>query len=152
MTIRRVTTIQEAIESLDWFNYFHDGFIKRLTVLSRDEFVGRGEQRCSGELRLEITFAHYNYQRDERPHSQMIEASFEGVKDLSVSFSGNSHEWAINTLTIGETSRAREDGEEESCLKAVLAQSRLKDGREWVLHEDLSFTFRGCTFSEIETT
>lgn len=151
MPIRRVTTIQEAIESLDFFNYFHDGFIKRLTVLSQDEFIDRGEQRCSGELQLEITFAHYNYQRDERPHSQTVEARFESVKDLSITFSGNSHEWAINSLTIGETIRASEFGGEESCLKAALTQSRLKDGREWVLHEDLSFTFRSCTFNEVET-
>lgn len=150
MTIRQVTTIQEALESLDYFNGFHDGFIKRLTVSSGDEFVSRGEQRCAGELRLEILFAHYNYQRDTRPHDQMIEARFEGVKDLSISFSGVSYEWAINNLTIEESRRTREDGKEESCLRAVLSQSRLKGGREWALHEDLSFTFRSCAFLEIE--
>ena len=150
MTIRKVSTIQEATDTLDYFNGFHDGFIKRLTLISHDEFLSRGEQKCSGEIEIEIIFAHYNYQRDARPHNQMIEARFEGVKDISMSFSGISYEWSIINLTITEAVRPREVGGEEACLKAVLTQSRLNDEREWVLHEDISFTFRDCAFREIE--
>ena len=144
----KATTLDEVLGLLDYFNGFHDGFIKRLSVLSRDEFVSRGEQHCAGELGLEITFAHYNYQDGRRPHDQLVEARFDGVKELAIEFSGNSYEWAVDGLTIAETERALEGGGVEACLRAVLVQKRLSDGREWVRHEDVTFTFRGCSFRE----
>ena len=73
----KATTLNEALGLLDYFNGFHDGFIKRLSILSRDEFASRGEQHCWGELVLEVTFAHYNYQDGKRPHDQLVEARFE---------------------------------------------------------------------------
>jgi hypothetical protein len=146
--VMKATTLDEAIGLLDYFNGFHDGFIKQLSILSRDEFVSFGEQHCSGELGLEIVFAHYNYQYGKRPHDQLVEARFEGVKELTIAFSGNSYEWAVDTLTIAETERSREVGGVEACLKATLVQKRLNESREWVRHEDVTFTFRGCSFRE----
>lgn len=147
----KATTLNEVIGLLDYFNGFHDGFIKRLSVLSRDQFVTRGEQHCSGELGLEITFAHYNYQDDKRPHDQLVDASFEGVKDLAIEFSGNSYEWAVDSLTIAETERSREGGGVEACMRAVLVQKRLSNKREWVRHEDVKFTFMCCSFRELSS-
>jgi hypothetical protein len=146
---QRITTLAEANESLDYFNGFHDGFIKRLTILSHDEFEDRDTQQCRGAFDLEIVFAHCNYQADTRPHDQLIEAKFNRVADLSIAFSGQSHEWAIINLSITEATRSREDRSTEPCLKATLLQHRLADGREWVLHEDLSFTFKEATFREL---
>ena len=148
--IRSVTTLEQAIESLDYFNGFHDGFIKSLSVFSQDEFKSIGEQACSGEFTLEIVFAHYNYQQGQRPYNQFIETRFSGVKDLIINFSGNSYEWSIHSVSISEARRTREDGLEEDCLKAVVVQNRLEDGRRWMLHEDISFTFRGSIMREIE--
>lgn len=139
----KATTSKEAIGLLDYFNGFHDGFIKRLSALSSDQFVSREEQQCSGELDLEITFAHYNYQNGKPPHDQLVEASFDGVKDLAIEFSGNSYEWAVDSLTIADAERSREYGGAETCMKAVLVQKRLNERREWVRHEDVTFTFRG---------
>lgn len=147
---RRVSTLEQAIESLDYFNGFHDGFIKRLSVVSQDEFKAIGEQSCSGELTLEIIFAHYNYQQGQRPYNQLIEARFSGVKDIVINFSGSSYEWAINSLSISEAQRSKEDGVEEGCLRAIMVQNRLEDGRRWILHEDVIFTFRSCIMREIE--
>lgn len=146
----RVTTIAEANEVLDYFNGFHDGFIKRLTVVSHDEFEDRETQQCRGAFDLELVFAHCNYQADTQPHDQLIEARFSRVKDLSIAFSGQSYEWAIANLSFTETTRSREDGSVEPCLKATLLQHRLTDGREWVIHEDLSFTFTEATFDEVD--
>ena len=145
-----ITTAKEASEALNYFNGFHDGFIKRLTITSHDEFKSRDEQICAGELDLAIVFAHYNYQNGERHYDQKIEARFNGVKDLMICFSGTSYEWSVNELAISETQRVGEDGRDEQCLRAVVAQSRLEGGREWVLHDDLSFTFRICTLREVE--
>jgi hypothetical protein len=147
----KATSLKEATDFLDYFNGFHDGFIKRLSIVSKDQFVSRGEQQCSGELGLEITFAHYNYQNGKPPHDQLVAARFEGVKDLAIEFSGNSYEWAIDSLSVAETERSREQGGVESCLKGVLVQKRLSERREWIRHEDLTFTFRGCDFQELQT-
>ena len=146
----KAITLNEALGLLDYFNGFHDGFIKQLSIRSRDEFVSRGEQHCAGELGLEIIFAHYNYKDGKRPHDQLVAARFEGVKELAIEFSGNSYEWAVDGLTLAETERAREGGGVEACMSAVLVQKRLNDSREWVRHEDVTFTFRGCSFRETQ--
>lgn len=90
--LRKATTITEADAILEYFNAFHDGFIKRLTLLSHDVFEERGVQTHSVRPDLEITFAHYNYQRDTRPHDQIIEAKFFQVMDFAMSFSGLGYE------------------------------------------------------------
>jgi hypothetical protein len=145
----KATTLNEALGLLDYFNGFHDGFIKQLSILSRDEFVSRGEQHCSGELGLEIVFAHYNYEDGKPPHDQLVEARFEGVKELAIDFSGISYEWAIDSLMIAEIERPREGGGVEPCMRAILVQQRLDESRTWVRHEDVTFTFRDCSFREL---
>ena len=71
-----LNTIEEAVSILDYFNGFHDGFIKRLTVKSPDEFKDWGHQLCMGGLSLEIIFAHYNYAAGERPHTQLVKTEY----------------------------------------------------------------------------
>lgn len=144
-------TVVEATEALDYFNGF-DAFIKRLSIISHDEFKSHHKQACTGALDLEITFAHNNYQDGQRPYDQLVEARFNGVKDLRINFSGHSYEWSINSLSLSEASRSRDDGTMEICLKGVLLQNRLEDGRTWVLHEDMSFTFKSCVLGEVEQT
>lgn len=145
----KATTLNEALGLLDYFNGFHDGFIKQLSILSRDEFVSRGEQHCSGELGLEIVFAHYNYEDGKPPHDQLVEARFDGVKELAIDFSGISYEWAIDSLMFAEIERSREGGGVEPCMRAILVQKRLDETRVWVRHEDVTFTFRDCSFREL---
>ena len=127
--IRRLRTIEDAKSILDYFNGFHDGFIKQLILKSQDEFKDWGHQLCMGDLSLEITFAHYNYAAGERPHTQLVEAKFRQVKDPSVNFSGQSHEWSILNVLVTESIRTREDGSNEPCFKAVFLQNRLEGKR-----------------------
>ena len=61
MTTTLITNLSEAEAVLDYFNGFHDGFIKQLTLISHDRFEARGVQASSERLTLEITLAHYNY-------------------------------------------------------------------------------------------
>ncbi len=142
-----VTNLEEARSVLEYFNGFHDGFIKKLVLISPDEFKDRGHQACSGDLTLEITFAHYNYQGDNRPFNQMVQGKFHRVKELSIAFSGFSYEWSINSLAISQATRPNEAGGVEKCLKAVITQPRLVDGK-WELNEDFSFTFLEAEFAE----
>ena len=69
--IRRLKTINDAESILGYFNGFHDGFIKQLTLKSQDEFKAWGHQLCTGNLSLAIIFAHYNYGAGQRPHTQL---------------------------------------------------------------------------------
>ena len=146
--ILSVRTIKDAESILDYFNGFHDGFIKQLTLKSQDEFKDWGHQLCTGELSLEIVFAHYNYAAGERPHTQLVEAEFRQVKELSINFSGQSHEWSILNVLVRESTRIREDGSGEPCFRMVLLQNHL-EGDKWQPHEDLVFTFLEAAFYEI---
>jgi hypothetical protein len=69
---RVVASPGEAEAVLDYFNGFHDGFIKRLTLVSHDYFEARGTQVCSGRLDLELLIAHYNYRDGEPPADQVV--------------------------------------------------------------------------------
>lgn len=149
MTTYIIKNLSEAEAALDYFNGFHDGFIKQLTLISHDQFEVRGVQASGGGLTLEITFAHYNYQQDSKPVDQLIRASFFKVMNVAIDFSGLSYEWSVNHLTFFETQRALEDGHNESCLGANLVQSRLNSQREWELHEDIRFTFSQAEFEEL---
>jgi hypothetical protein len=142
-------TIKDGESILDYFNGFHDGFIKQLAIMSHDRFEARGVQASGERLTLEITFAHYNYQQDTRPTQQQIKARFFDVMDLSIDFSGLSYEWSINHMRFFETQRALEDGQSTPCLGASLMQPHLNTRREWELREDVRFTFSRAEFEEL---
>ncbi|HEX9921836.1 MAG TPA: hypothetical protein VGD99_04175 [Anaerolineae bacterium] len=144
-----VTSLNEAETALDYFNGFHDGFIKQLAIISHDRFEARGVQASGERLALEITLAHYNYQQDTKPAQQLIKVRFFEVMNLSLEFSGLSYEWSINHATFSETQRTLEDGRTAACLGTSLVQSRLNSQREWELHEDVRFTFSRAEFEEL---
>lgn len=146
--MQHLRTFEDAESILDYFNGFHDGFIKQLILKSQDEFKEWGHQLCTGNLSLEIIFAHYNYATGTRPHTQIIEARFDKVKDLSIKFSGKSHEWSIINVLITKVTRTSVDGSIEPCFRAVLLQNRLDEDQEWHTHKDLEFTFSEATFFE----
>ena len=144
-----ITDLAEAEIALNYFNGFHDGFIKQFTLNSHDRFEARGVQTSRERLTLEITLAHYNYQQDTKPVHQLIKATFFGVMNLSIDFSGLSYEWSINHLSFFETECTLEDGQTASGLGLSLVQSRLNSRREWELHEDIRFTFSRAEFEEL---
>ena len=76
MTTYIINNLSEAEAALDYFNSFHDGFIKQLALISHDQFETPGVQTGGGGLTLEITFAPYNYQQDSKPVDQLIRARF----------------------------------------------------------------------------
>jgi hypothetical protein len=148
-----VTSEAEATATLDYFNGFHDGFMKRIVIVSRDEMTDDPGQTCSGVFDVEIDFAHYNYQahgRPLQPHTQIVRGTFEGVQDvaleLSQGFVGNS----ILSLAI-ESDRRRMGGttSEEPCLALHLARNYLiEEERRWELRKAVLFTFTRAGFRE----
>jgi hypothetical protein len=146
LTIR---TPQEATRVLEYFNHFHDGFVRRLALTSHDHFPARGEQACSGHLDLELTFAHYNYREGAPPPGQEVRAQFIRVRGVRAALSGRAIEWSIQRVDVAPGTRPLDTGGEESCLVLTLVQSRLEGGTRWVHHEDLGFSFAHASFEEV---
>jgi hypothetical protein len=145
-TKRILRTPEDAAAILEYFNGFHDGFIKRLTLNSYDYFERRGVQACSGRLDLELVIAHYNYRDGEPPADQLVHARFAHVRQLRADMPGKAAEWTIMNVHF-ELGVRRSDLAEEPCFYARLLQNRLDEGR-WVHHQALGFSFQEAEFHE----
>jgi hypothetical protein len=143
---RTLKTPEEAAAILEYFNGFHDGFIKQLTLSSYDYFERRGVQACSGRLDLEVVIAHYNYRDGEPTADQLVHASFTHVRNLQVDMPGKVAEWTIMNVHFERGVRPS-DLAEEPCFYARLLQNRLDDGR-WVHYQALGFSFQEAEFYE----
>jgi hypothetical protein len=143
---RVVAAPEQADEVLGYFNGFHDGFIRRLTLVSYDYFEARGVQVCSGRLDLELEIAHYNYRNGEPPANQVVHARFTHVRHLHADMPGNAAEWSLANVHFEHGTRPTVRTE-EPCFYARFLQNRLEGG-EWVLHEALGFSFREAGFRE----
>jgi hypothetical protein len=143
---RTLKTPEEAAAILEYFNGFHDGFIKQLTLSSYDYFERRGVQACSGRLDLEVVIAHYNYRDGEPTADQLVHASFTHVRTLQVDMPGKVAEWTIMNVHFERGVRPS-DLAEEPCFYARLLQNRLDDGR-WVHYQALGFSFQEAEFYE----
>jgi hypothetical protein len=138
----------EAERAVEYFNAFHDGFIKELRMTAHHSFPERGVQQISGPPDLELVFAHYNYERDTRPPDQLVRASFRGVMGLETDLSGLGTEASVHHITIEGASRQRDDGSEQRCLRASVFAPRLANGA-WTRVEAIRFTFERAVFEEI---
>jgi len=150
VAIHRVATAAEAASVLEYFNGFHDGFIKRLMLVSHDYFEARGVQVCSGDLELEITLAHYNYREGEPPADQLVRARFTGVRDIRADLGRQAAEWSLMAVHFDPGSR-RIEGADQPCLVARFLQQRLVDER-WEPYEALGFTFTYADLREVQVT
>jgi hypothetical protein len=137
-TTRVLKTPEEAAAILEYFNGFHDGFIKQLTLSSYGHFERWGVQACSGRLDLELEIAHYNYRDGEPPADQVIHARFTRVRDLQADMPGRAAEWRIMNVHI-EPGVRPSDLAEEPCFYARLLQNRLDEG-QWVHHQAPGFS------------
>lgn len=142
---RTITTLEEATAALEFFNYFHDGFVRSITVTSADKFESGTDQILTGELTVELAIMHYNYGGALQPSDNPIVATFDEVKGLTADITGRDTDWSISELSITESTRALDSGGTEPCLRAALTQSRLDENGEWTTNDDLAFTFRQAT-------
>ena len=95
----QVRSEADGLRILDRFNGFHDGFIRRIDIVSRDRFEEIGVQSADGVYDVTIEFAHYNYPDGDEPFhpvDQIIEAKFRGVEDVYVDLA---REYLGNSIT-----------------------------------------------------
>jgi hypothetical protein len=148
-----VSSEEAATTMLDYFNGFHDGFMKRIVLESQDRINEDLSQSCSGMFNVEIDFAHYNYARGGEPfhpHSQIVRAQFRNVQDIVAEFTAGFLGNTIIGLSIISLSRRRaSETRTEPCLALRLARHfYLEDERRYELRESQLFTFAEATFVE----
>lgn len=143
-----VASRAEGERAIEYFNAFHDGFVRELRLISHDSFPQRGVQQAGPPPDLELLFAHYNYERDTRPADQLVRVTFRGVMGLETELTGLGTESSVQRVDIEDGSRRRDDGSEEPCLAASVFAPRL-EGDAWTQVEAIRFTFQRAVFEEL---
>lgn len=147
-----MSSVDEARAALGYFNGFHDGFMKRIAIVSQDDMDEEYAQSCSGRFDVEIDFAHYNYRFDDRPpYDQIVRAVFRDVQnifcDLSEGYVGNTilvlHVHAANRRRGGTTTV------EPAMALGLERNFLLEQHRRWESRRTDFFTFSKATFSEL---
>jgi hypothetical protein len=111
-----------ADRMLRHFNGFQDSFIKRLELVSHDEFEEPGAQNCTGILDLNILFMHHNF--GTKREVRAVQMLFRGVSDLRLSTSGQTFEWHVSSLEISSGERPVFGEWNEACLVAEVNSPR----------------------------
>jgi hypothetical protein len=142
-----VAGTEEATAAVEYFNGFHDGFIRRLSLISHDTFEDRDTHVTTGLLDLEILFAHSNYRNGLPPSDQLVEARFARVRDLRIKFTGLPADWPIINFHLESDPSPTSTG--RSRLRARLIQPRLVDNSRWEHVEAVTFTFHSAEFREV---
>lgn len=148
-----VSSAEEAAVAFDYFNGFHDGFMKRIDITSRDAIDEDHGQSCSGLFDVDIEFAHYNYADGEapfHPHNQIVHAVFLDVQDIfgdfREGFLGNT---IINLSVVPVNRRRGASTDTETALGLQLARHYyLEEFRRFELRQSQLFTFTSATFRE----
>lgn len=144
-----VANVEQAVLALEYFNGFHDGFIRRFSLISHDTFEDRDTHVTTGLLDLEILFAHSNYQAGQPPFDQLVQARFSQVRGLHMNVTGQPTDWPITSIHIElETPVSSTDPPR---LRARLIQPRLIDNARWEYVETLTFSFHSGEFHEMAT-
>jgi hypothetical protein len=141
-----VVSAEQAAAAVEYFNGFHDGFIRRLSLVSHDIFEDRDTHVTTGLLDLEVLFAHSNYHDGRPPFDQLVHARFSAVRDLRMSFTGQPTDWPITNLHLEID--ASTSSTQAPRLHARLIQPRLVDNSRWEHVEALTFSFQSGEFDE----
>jgi hypothetical protein len=139
-----ISSEETAASALDYFNGFHDGFMKRIVVESRDRIDEDQSQSCTGLFDVHIDFAHYNYADGAEPfhpHNQIVRAEFRDVQDILFDFQSGYLGNTIIGFSIVAASRGR--------LELRLSRHCYLEGeRRHELREMRLITFREAVFAE----
>lgn len=145
-------TENDAKTILQFYNSFHDGFIKSICLKSNDHFKPNKDQICSGSFDVSIDFAHHNYNEGKPKYNQMIHADFKDVKDFILNAEGvKKYDWSINAIIIERSKRISENTKKcyESCFVFKVVHECLDaKSNEWNNVEKELFTFSEAKFKE----
>ena len=139
---------ETAVEIDAYFNGFHDGFIRSLTLRSGDRFVAYGPSvteighEISGELSVEFEIAHYNYDQGRQAYDRVVRARFFDVAQFHLDLRPvKAVEWPITSLEF------HPEPEEPLRFRLVLTLGRFEND-EWSTRQFDLFTFSRAEFIE----
>jgi hypothetical protein len=148
-----VSSAEEGELALDHFNGFHDGFVRRIEIVSRDRFEEIGVQTADGVYDVTVDFAHYNFRDGDGPFhpvDQVVEARFSDVEDIHVDLAREYLGSPIMALYI-ETEQRRRDllPDREDCLALLWGRQRyVEEERRYEFRKERLFTFSRAVFRE----
>jgi hypothetical protein len=151
---RVISSLDEGRQVFDYFNGFHDGFMKRMEIVSQDEIDEDHGQQCTGVYDVVVDFAHYNYADGDspfHPYNQIVRARFRDVHDifcdLQPGYLGNT----ISALSVTPKMRITTlGGTPEECLGLQLARNfYIEQHRRFELRQSELFTFKDAVFEEL---
>ena len=135
-----IKTIDDAQNALDYFNHFHDGLIKELSMVSRDELGDDGSQSCTGQFDISLGIRHQNYPSYNKESCRVIGATFVDARNISLAF-GDVGECDWNILAIS----VKPDADR---FRFILERNILVDGK-WCTRKEKLFTFAWADITEI---
>ncbi len=148
-----VSSPAEAARALDYFNGFHDGFMKRINIVSDDEIDEDHGQSCTGLFQVEIDFAHYNYRDGNEPfhpYDQIVHAVFRQAQDIFCDFREGFLGNTVINLSVAPANRLKgASTAAEPCLSLQLARHYyLAEFQRYELRQSPLFTFADAIFRE----
>ena len=95
-----VEDVKSGQEAVDYFNGFHDGYVKSVKLITNTEYnvdekdLGDDKESvlwsaglyCHEKLSSEIEIGHFNYNWPNVPYNQIISLKFTDVKDVCGEF------------------------------------------------------------------
>jgi hypothetical protein len=134
-----IATVQDAKRALEYFNDFHDGFVKRIEIVSRQAFTAPGSTICTHVFDAVLKIAHYNYCGGHQPLNRQIACSFRDVSRVFMDFRDLGETgWNINALEIRGSA---------GMLIPVLHRNQY-DGHAWVIRQHELFQFQTAEWFE----
>ena len=127
-----INSIKNTSEVLEYFNGFHDSFIKAITIRSLDEITPDKNQICTGLFDITLTIAHYNYNKGKPPFNQLVQLNFSDSRNINMNFHNiGSCDWNIDSIEIKKT--------KESLL--CVLQRNIFNGKKWTKQQHNLFLF-----------
>lgn len=134
-----IASMQDARQALEYFNDFHDGFIKRIEIVSRQAFTARGNTLCTSVFDVVLKIAHHNYGDGPWPPNRQIACSFRDVCRVCMDFRDvGDVGWNIYALEIRDA---------VGMLSLILHRSHY-DGQAWTMRQHELFQFQTAELSE----
>jgi hypothetical protein len=152
-----VVTEKQAVATLNYFNAFHDGFIKSMVITSHDRIEADHSQACTGVFDVEMDLAHYNYAVVDSPepapfhdHDQIVRATFRNAQEVFCDLREAMCSHTIISLDITSGERQLATGlPTERCLCLHHTRHHLVDNRRWETRSYQLLTFSEATFRQL---
>lgn len=134
-----IDSLQDAARVLEYFNHFHDGYIARIEIASRQYPAEDGSVVCSGLFDVVLRIAHSNYGDGSQPPDRQIVGAFSEVSRICLDFHEvNECDWFIYELQFHA---------EQDLFSLILVRNQY-EADAWQIRRHELFRFRSAEFCE----